>query len=122
MAAGDSNTSLTVRQIDLDANGLFADPRDQIQIDLDGNGKFNPFLETFPMRPVMKVRGERWFVKADRFGERIRFDSATATGKVQMKAEGHSDTDRITSNTFRQLILSVSRDRYHFFQLHHTVV
>ena len=88
--------ALQTRQIDGDANGLFADARDLLQIDLDHNGRFDPFLETFPFRPLMRFRGQRWFTKADRFGKRLRIKSATATGRVQVTAHARSQRDRIT--------------------------
>lgn len=96
---------LSVRQVDVNANGLFADARDQVQIDLNHDGKFSRFLESFPLRPVMNVRGSRWFVKADRFGNRINFASATATGKVRIMAKAASETDMITD-----LVLTLTGD------------
>ena len=47
---------LQVRQIDGNANGQFADPTDLLQVDLNDDTTFDPFLETFPFRPVLNVR------------------------------------------------------------------
>ena len=94
---GDEMTQpLWTRQIDGNANGLFADAKDWLQIDLNRDGRFDPFLETFPFRPLMTVRGQRWFVKADPFGQRLRLESATATGEVRITAHARSERDRIT--------------------------
>lgn len=96
---------LKVQQVDVDANGQFADGRDLIQIDVNRDGKFNAFLETFPFRPVMKISGKRLFVKADRFGRRMNFESATKTGKLKVSATGNSGTDKI-----QDLSLSLTGD------------
>lgn len=87
--------ALKTRQIDGNANGLFADTKDLLQVDVNHDGRFDPFLETFPFRPLMKVRGQRWFAKADRFGKRLRLESATATGRVKIGAHARSKQDRI---------------------------
>ncbi len=83
------------RQIDGDANGLFADSKDLLQIDINADGRFDPFLETFPFRPVVRIRGQRLFVKGDQFGRRLLFESATATGKVKVVAQPRSERDEI---------------------------
>jgi len=88
--------ALKTRQIDGNANGLFADTKDLFQIDLNHDDRFDPFLETFPFRPLMKIRGNRWFAKADRFGKRLRLESATATGSVRVATLARSKRDRIT--------------------------
>jgi hypothetical protein len=93
---GRSEANRRARQIDGDANGLFADRKDLLEIDLNGDDRFDPFLETFPFRPVLKIRGERWFVKADRFGKRLALEPALATGTVQLKTAPRSERDQIT--------------------------
>ena len=92
----ETRRALKTRQIDGNANGLFADTKDLLQIDLNHDDHFDPFLETFPFRPLMKVRGQRWFTKADRFGKRLRLESATATGRVRVATKARSKRDRIT--------------------------
>ena len=94
---------LNTRQIDGNANGLFADAKDLLQIDLNRDDRFDPFLETFPLRPLMVVRGQRWFVKADPFGQRLRLESAAATGRVRIACRARSDRDSIT-----ELIVTLS--------------
>lgn len=90
-----ANEAMRVRQIDGNANGLFADTKDFLQIDINRDGRFDAFLETFPFRPVMEVRGQRWFVKADLFGKRLQLIAATETGKVRAVAQARSGADRI---------------------------
>ncbi len=92
---GSSEANFKARQIDGDANGLFADRKDFVEIDLNADERFDPFLETFPFRPVMKIRGQRWFVKADRFGKRIALEPALATGTVQLNTAVRSQQDQI---------------------------
>ena len=88
--------ALKTRQIDGNANGLFSDSKDLLQIDVNDDGRFDPFLETFPFRPVTEVRGQRWFVKADQFGKRLELVSATATGRVRAVTQARSERDLIT--------------------------
>lgn len=88
--------ALKTRQIDGNANGLFADTRDLLQIDLNDDDRFDPFLETFPFRPLMKIGGNRWFAKADRYGKRLQLESATASGSVRVATHARSKRDRIT--------------------------
>jgi len=87
----------TARQIDGNANGLFSDSKDLIQLDLNHDDRFDPFLETFPFRPVAKVQGQRFFIKADCFGTRLELSSATATGQLRVQVKPLPDQNRITS-------------------------
>ncbi len=93
------------RQIDGNANGLFADRKDFVEIDINADGRVDPFLETFPLRPVMTIDGKRWSVRADPFGKRLALELASATGTVQLKTAARSDRDRIT-----ELIVTFSGD------------
>jgi hypothetical protein len=101
----ESGRASKTRQIDGNANGLFADTKDLLQIDLNHDDRFDPFLETFFFRPLMKVRGHRWFVRADRFGKRLRLEAATATGRVRVVTDARSKRDRIMD-----LIVTLSGD------------
>lgn len=83
------------RQLDANSNGLFADSKDLLQIDINADGRFDPFLETFPFRPVVRIRGQRWFVKADQFGQRLGLESASATGRVKIVTNARSERDRL---------------------------
>ena len=101
----DGVTEFSTRQIDGNANGLFADTKDLLQVDINADGRFDPFLETFPFQPVVKIRGERWFVKADRFGQRLQLSPAAATGRVKVVATAQSPRDHIT-----ELVVSLAGD------------
>lgn len=96
----ESQPELFIRQADGNANGLFSDPKDLLQVDLNGDGRFDPFLEVFPFRPVLDVRGGRWFVRGDRFGERLALASASATGRLQLQVELLAQTARIEEFVF----------------------
>ncbi len=92
----DGKKVVVSRLIDGNANGLFADTKDLLQVDVNADGAFDPFLETFPFRPVVKLGGRRFFVKADQFGSRLNFDSASATGRIRVIAKARSESDRIS--------------------------
>lgn len=92
---GRSEANCKARQIDGDANGLFADTKDLVEIDVNADERFDPFLETFPLRPVLTIHGQRWFVKADPFGKRLALEPALATGTVQLKTAARSQRDKI---------------------------
>lgn len=101
--ASGNGLALATRQIDGNANGLFSDSRDLLQIDMNHDGRFDPFQETFPFRPVIEVRSQRWFVKADQFGKRLELVPATATGRVRVVTKARSERDLIT-----ELIVTLS--------------
>jgi hypothetical protein len=96
----DSQPALLIRQADGNANGLFSDPKDLLQVDLNGDGRFDPFLEVFPFRPILEARGQRWFVRGDRFGERLTLASASATGRLQLRTDLLAQTARIEDFVF----------------------
>jgi hypothetical protein len=89
-----------VRQADGNANGLYSDPKDLLLIDLNGDERFDPFLEVFPFRPILETGGRRWFVRADPFGQRLQLQSATATGRLQLRTAIAADNGRITDFVF----------------------
>jgi hypothetical protein len=89
-----------VRQADGNGNGLYSDPRDLLLIDLNGDDRFDPFLEVFPFRPILETGGHRWFVRADPFGERLRLQSATATGRLQLRTGIAAENGRIAELVF----------------------
>ena len=92
----DEEQIFMTRQLDGNANGLFADSKDLLQIDVNADGRFDPFLETFPFRPVVRIHGQRWFVKADQFGQRLGLESASATGRVKIVTNARSERDRLS--------------------------
>jgi len=58
--------------IDGDANGRFDDPgADRGALDLDGDGRFDPFLERFPLGHTLRSDDEVYAVRADRGGVRV---------------------------------------------------
>jgi len=106
----ETSQALRTRQIDGNANGLFADTKDWLQIDLNDDDRFDPLLETFPFRPLINAGGRRWFVKADSFGERLHLESASATGRVRITAHPHSDQDTIEELVLDATIEPAPRD------------
>jgi hypothetical protein len=59
--------------IDGNANGRFDDAgEDRIWIDQDDDGRFDPFLERFPLGRTMRVGDEVYAIRADRGGAQVR--------------------------------------------------
>lgn len=85
------------RQIDGNANGMYADPQDLIEVDVNGDRRFDPFSETFPFRPVMRIQGIRYIARGDPFGTQLAVEPSTATGRLQLAARPQGDHDRLVS-------------------------
>ena len=73
-----------VRRWDGDANGYFTDPVDQVWIDWDADGRFDPFAERFPFRPVLRIEGQRLALRSDAYGQSLRLASASDQGAVRL--------------------------------------
>jgi hypothetical protein len=74
----------TVRRMDGDANGLFADPQDRIWIDLNADGQWDPLEEQFLFGPILTIGSARYAVRADELGERMALDELRGTGNVKL--------------------------------------
>src|SRR5207249_379501 len=75
---------VTVRRVDGDGNGLFADLRDRLWIDLDGDGQWDPIAEQFPHLPVLRLDGRRFAVRADAVGSRLAFEEIVGVGRLKI--------------------------------------
>ena len=84
-----------VRLVDGDVNGLFADDRDRIWIDVNSDGRWNPFGEQFPFRPMLILNEQRWAVRADRVGRQFRLSEVTGVGELRLMLPALSKTARI---------------------------
>jgi len=77
--------TVTVRRVDGDANGLFADGQDRIWIDRNGDGVWDSFDEEFLFAPILRLGEERFAVRADACGERLSFARLEGTGNLRLR-------------------------------------
>lgn len=78
----DGPRRVSVRRVDGDGNGLFSDSGDRIWLDLDTSGTWDPFLEQFPLCPVMQLSGQRFGLRADRLGHRMSIERIEGVGRI----------------------------------------
>jgi hypothetical protein len=76
--------TVTVRRVDGDANGLFADAQDRIWIDRDGKGTWDPATEEFLFAPILRLEEQRLAVRADARGERLDLAPLEGTGTLRL--------------------------------------
>jgi hypothetical protein len=76
---------VTVRRVDGDANGLFADPQDRVWIDRSGDGTWNAAADEFLFAPILRLDGRRLAVRADALGERLGLVPLEGTGTLRLK-------------------------------------
>jgi hypothetical protein len=74
------------RRIDGDANGLYADPADQVWIDADGDGRFDPTTERALFAPVVTLAGERLALRGDAPGSRLALEPLAGAGTLRVAA------------------------------------
>lgn len=74
----------TVRRMDGDGNGLFADPQDRIWIDLNAEGQWDPIDEQFLFGSILTIGSARYAVHADELGRRFSLDELHGTGNVKL--------------------------------------
>lgn len=72
------------RRTDGDGNGRFTDRQDRLWIDLDDNGLWDPVDEQFPYATILAVDGERFAVRSDEYGRRLRLDVLEGAGRVSL--------------------------------------
>jgi hypothetical protein len=81
------NTTVAVRRVDGDGNGLFADAQDRLWLDLDRDGRWDPLREQFLCAPILRLGATRYAVRADALGERLTFDKLEGTGTVRLAVQ-----------------------------------
>lgn len=74
---------VTVRRVDGNANGLFSDQEDQLWIDLNGDGRWDPFSEQFPYRPIVRLGAKRFAVRAPSQGGQLSFEEIVGVGHLR---------------------------------------
>lgn len=103
-------TTLAIRQIDGNVNGLFTDARDRLQIDIDADGKWDPIMEQFGFRPVQVIGGHRYAVRSDRFGKSLTFSKLTGVGQLSVEMTGPREGVKVIS--FEAMIFSEDGSAY----------
>jgi hypothetical protein len=73
---------VTVRRVDGDGNGLFADPADRLWLDKDGRGRWDPLEDQYLFSPILSLAGERYVVSSDALGQRLAFRKLEGEGTV----------------------------------------
>lgn len=77
--------AVTVRRVDGDANGLFADAQDRVWVDRNGDGTWDAATEEFLFAPILRLDGRRLAVRADALGGRLSLAPLEGTGTVRLK-------------------------------------
>lgn len=101
---------LAVRRIDADANGLFADSRDRLQIDLNRDGNYDLLSEQFPWLPMQTIAGNRYAVHADRLGERLELSEIHGTGEIQIVASNLAEDVEVAA--FEAMVFAEDASAY----------
>lgn len=86
---------VTVRRVDGDANGLFADAQDRIWIDRNSDGVWDSFTEEFLFAPILRLGDERFAVRADAVGERLSLARLEGTGKLHLRLPAAIVADQV---------------------------
>lgn len=78
------NHTLSVRRLDGDGNGFFADAQDRLWIDLDKNGAWDEFQEQFLCAPILTLTSTRYAVRTDALGTRLAFEKLEGAGTIRV--------------------------------------
>jgi hypothetical protein len=80
-----SGTRYTVRRVDGNANGSFADAADRLWIDLNRDKQWDPLAEQFPFSPVLTLNGQRCSIRGDAAGSRLAVEPLTGEGRIRLR-------------------------------------
>ena len=88
--------TLSVRRRDLDLNGFFGDPADQLWIDRDGNGEWAPFGELYSSASFLtlpEAEGRvRYAVRSSRAGHQLLLSEASEVGTIEIGLHSNPGT------------------------------
>jgi len=76
---------VTVRRVDANANGQFADAVDQVWVDLNRDGKWNVFNERYSMSPFVRIQDVTYTCSTDLRGQRFALSKMEATGMLELQ-------------------------------------
>ena len=99
------------RIVDGDVSGRFGDADDRLWIDLDQDGTWDPFLEQFPSRPIVRVAGKRYALLGDERGERFSLSELTGAGTVELQL---ATKGRRNPKEYRALLVGVDQTAISF--------
>ena len=74
---------VSVRRIDQDGNGLPTDTADQIWFDLNHDGEFDLVSERQRVNSFLNLKGTRYSLFSDRFGQSLKLSEASDVGHVK---------------------------------------
>jgi hypothetical protein len=83
-----AGTKRTVRRVDGNANGIFADAADRLWIDLNSDGQWDPITEQFPFAPVLTLNQQRCSIRGDATGSRLAIEPLTSEGRIRLRLGG----------------------------------
>ncbi len=75
----------TVRRVDGNANGFFADAADRLWIDLNMDKQWDPITEQFPFAPVLTLNNQRYGIRGDAIGSRLAIEPLTSEGRIRLQ-------------------------------------
>ncbi|HLN33556.1 MAG TPA: hypothetical protein VK395_37865 [Gemmataceae bacterium] len=75
----------SVRRVDGNANGFFADAADRLWIDLNMDKQWDPITEQFPFAPVITLNNQRYAIRGDAIGSRLAIDPLTSEGRIRLR-------------------------------------
>jgi hypothetical protein len=90
---------VTVRRVDGDGNGLFADPADRLWLDRDGKGRWDPLEDQYLFSPILSLGGERYVVSSDALGQRLAFRKLEGEGTVGLALGPSALAERVQDVT-----------------------
>jgi hypothetical protein len=93
------NQAITIRRIDGDGNGFFADAQDRVWIDPNQDGRWDEIEEQFLFAPILRLGATRYAVRADALGNRLEFDKLEGTGTVRLAVKRPGLAERVESLT-----------------------
>jgi hypothetical protein len=106
---------MSVRRIDGNANGLFADARDRLLIDVNHDGSWDRISEQFAYLPILNLSGRRFGVHSDRIGTTFSLSEITGVGHLRVAVAQLPPSARVIA--FEGMVFSVDGSAYSLKQL-----
>lgn len=75
----------SVRRVDGNGNGFFADAADRLWIDLNNDNQWDPLTEQFPFAPVLTLNNQRYGLRGDATGARLAIEPLTSEGRIRLR-------------------------------------
>jgi hypothetical protein len=75
----------SVRRVDGNANGFFADAADRLWIDLNNDNQWDAIDEQFPYSPILTLNNQRYGIRGDALGLRLAIEPLSAEGRIRLR-------------------------------------